>query len=139
MLELLLYHELPITIWGYIIARVLSNQSTMVDGHVQKGLSSKLDKKRKREAHESTKLDKPETATAAPAAADGSSKKRKKAKKHKKQSDQGETQDRKDGIDESIGRMDGRLLADHFAQRAKKLDKELSAVELSDLSVPGMF
>lgn len=55
------------------------------------------------------------------------------------QSDQEEkTQDRKGGIDESIGKMDGRLLADYFVQRAKKLDKELSTVELSDLSVPGI-
>lgn len=112
----------------------------MADGSAPKGLSSKLEKKRKRQADESTKQDKPDTAPAAPAAADGPNrKKRKKAKKNKKQPDQGEkTQDRKDGIDESIGKMDGRLLADYFAQRAKKLDKELSAVELSDLSVPGM-
>lgn len=113
----------------------------MADGGASKGLSSKLEKKRKRQADESTKQDKPDTITAAPAAADGpNKKKRKKAKKNKKQPDQDEkTQDRKDGIDESIGKMDGRLLADYFAQRAKKLDKELSAVELSDLSVSGMF
>ena len=35
--------------------------------------------------------------------------------------------------------MDGRLLGDYFAQKAKRHDKELSAVELSDLSVPGMY
>lgn len=111
----------------------------MADGGAPKGLSSKLEKKRKRQADETTKLDKPETAPAAPAAADGpSKKKRKKAKKDKKQPEQDvKTQDRKDGIDESIGKMDGRLLADYFVQRAKKLNKELSAVELNDLSVPG--
>lgn len=111
----------------------------MADGGAPKGLSSKLEKKRKRQADETTKQDKPETAPAAPAAADGpSKKKRKKAKKDKKQPEQDvKTQDRKDGIDESIGKMDGRLLADYFVQRAKKLNKELSAVELNDLSVPG--
>lgn len=111
----------------------------MADGGAPKGLSSKLEKKRKRQADETTKQDKPETAPAAPAAADGPSKrKRKKAKKNKKQPEQDvKTQDRKDGIDESIGKMDGRLLADYFAQRATKLNKELSAVELNDLSVPG--
>lgn len=104
-----------------------------------KGLSSKLEKKRKRQADESTKQSKPDTApTAAPAVDGPNKKKRKKAKKNKQSGQDAETQDRKDGIDESIGKMDGRLLGDYFAQRAKKLDKELSAVELSDLSVPGM-
>ncbi|TPR05021.1 exodeoxyribonuclease III (xth) family protein [Aspergillus niger] len=42
----------------------------------------------------------------------------------------------KGGIDEAIGKMDGRLLADHFVQKARRHNKELSAVELSDLSVP---
>ncbi|KAF3390648.1 Protein CMS1 [Penicillium rolfsii] len=108
----------------------------MTEGEAPKGLSSKLDKKRKRQAEESTKQDKPEVA---PAVAGGESnkKKRKKNKKNKQQSEQdGKPQDRKDGVDESIGKMDGRLMADYFAQRAQKLDKELSAVELSDLSVP---
>lgn len=116
---------------------LLPDYIKMADGGAPKGLSSKLDKKRKRQADESGKI---ETAPPAPAAADGPNKKKqKKAKKNKKQPEQDvKTQDRKDGIDESIGKMDGRLLADYFAQRAKKLDKELSAVELSDLSVPGM-
>ncbi|KAJ5116407.1 Protein CMS1 [Penicillium angulare] len=104
-----------------------------------KGLASKLDKKRKRQAEESTKQDKPDPAsTATPAAsADASNKKkRKKGKQGNNQSQQTvNNQDRKDGIDESIGKMDGKLLADYFAQRAQKLDKELSAVELNDLSV----
>ncbi|KAJ5162350.1 Protein CMS1 [Penicillium capsulatum] len=112
----------------------------MVEGGAQKGLSAKLDKKRKRQAEESTKQEKPDTAAAAaPATGDGQSKRSKKLKKNKKkaQAEQDVTsQDRKDGIDESIGKMDGRLLADYFAQRAKKLDKEISAVELGDLSVP---
>lgn len=43
----------------------------------------------------------------------------------------------KDGIDESISKMDGRLLADHVMQKAKRHNKDLTAVELNDLSVPG--
>lgn len=113
----------------------------MADGGAPKGLSSKLENKRKRQADDSTKQNKPDTAPTAPVTADGpNKKKRKKGKNNKTQSDQEEkTQDRKGGVDESIGKMDGRLLADYFVQRAKKLDKELSAVELSDLSVPGMY
>lgn len=112
----------------------------MVDAPAQKGLSNKLDKKRKRQADDSTKKDKPETAPATSAPADGPSKKKRKQKKTKKQQAEHDArmQDRQDGIDQSIGKMDGRLLADYFVQRAKKVDKELSAVELSDMSVPGM-
>ena len=96
----------------------------------QKGLSDKLEKKRKRQGDEQTK-DEVETKPAAtPAAAeDGPSKKKRKNQKQKqknklkKQSEQDvKTQERKDGIDESIGKMDGSLLCDYFAQRAKKLD-----------------
>ncbi|KAJ6115017.1 Protein CMS1 [Penicillium sp. IBT 16267x] len=107
----------------------------MTEAPAQKGLSAKLDKKRKRQADDS-KQDKPDTApAAAPAAsADGPSKKKRKGKKKQPQED-ANAHDRKNGIDESIGRMDGKLLADYFAQRAQKLDKELSAVELNDLSV----
>ncbi|OXV09662.1 hypothetical protein Egran_02580 [Elaphomyces granulatus] len=36
----------------------------------------------------------------------------------------------------NLGKMDGRLLADHFMQRARKLNKELTAVELNDLHIP---
>ncbi|KAJ5886449.1 Protein CMS1 [Penicillium subrubescens] len=112
----------------------------MTEGEAPKGLSAKLDKKRKRQAEESTKQDNPETAPAGASAAGGdesNKKKRKKNKKNKQQPEQdGKSQDRKGGVDESIGKMDGGLLADYFAQRAQKHDKELSAVELSDLSVP---
>ncbi|KAJ5219876.1 Protein CMS1 [Penicillium chermesinum] len=110
----------------------------MAENGAPKGLSNKLEKKRKRAAEDSTKQNKPETAPAAtPATADGPSKKKRKNKKNKKAPEQdAKSQDRKDGVDESIGKMDGRLLADYFAQRAQKLDKELSAVELNDLSIP---
>lgn len=65
------------------------------------------------------------------------SKKRKKAKKAKKSADD-HYSDKNDGIDESIGKMDGRLLADYFVQRAKRHNKELTAMELDDIYVPGM-
>lgn len=109
----------------------------MADTNAPTGLSNKLQNKRKRQADDAApKQEKPEAGTPA----EGSSKKKqKKNKNKKKQAEHDESQStRKDGIDESIGKMDGRLLGDHFAQKAKRHDKELSAVELSDLSVPGM-
>lgn len=48
-------------------------------------------------------------------------------------------QGREEAFDESIGKMDGQLLADHFLQKAKRHNKDLTAVELSDMSIPGMF
>ncbi|KAL8954006.1 MAG: hypothetical protein Q9222_000167 [Ikaeria aurantiellina] len=39
-------------------------------------------------------------------------------------------------IDQSIGKMDNRLLADHLAQRNKKFSEKLSIVELGDMQVP---
>ncbi|KAB8236814.1 hypothetical protein ETB97_011323 [Aspergillus alliaceus] len=113
------------------------------------GLSAKLDKKRKRQAEESSK--KAKAGVAPSGNADGpSNKKRKngKPKPNKKggkdktedapQKEQRDTKqtETKGGIDEAIGKMDGRLLADHFMQKAKRHNKELTAVELSDLSVP---
>ncbi|KAJ5624586.1 DNA/RNA helicase DEAD/DEAH box type N-terminal [Penicillium lagena] len=106
----------------------------MPDEGAPRGLSQKIDKKRKRQADESA-VSKQDKSDAAPPPADAPNKKKKKAKKNKKEQSEQDV-NRKDGVDESIGKMDGRLLADHFAQKAKKLDKELSAVELSDLSVP---
>ncbi|CDM32307.1 hypothetical protein DTO013E5_3502 [Penicillium roqueforti] len=107
----------------------------MADTNAPKGLSNKLQNKRKRQADDAAlKQEKPEAGTPA----EGSSKKKqKKNKNKKKQAEHDEHQStRKDGIDESIGKMDGRLLGDHFAQKAKRHEKELSAVELSDLSIP---
>ncbi|KAI3228419.1 hypothetical protein DTO012A9_4620 [Penicillium roqueforti] len=107
----------------------------MADTNAPQGLSNKLQNKRKRQADDAAlKQEKPEAGTPA----EGSSKKKqKKNKNKKKQAEHDEHQStRKDGIDESIGKMDGRLLGDHFAQKAKRHEKELSAVELSDLSIP---
>lgn len=111
----------------------------MADTNAPTGLANKLQNKRKRQADEAApREEKPEAGTPA----EGSSKKKQKKNKNKnkkKQAEQdGDQSMRKDGIDESIGKMDGRLLGDHFAQKAKRHDKELSAVELSDLSVPGI-
>jgi protein CMS1 len=113
----------------------------MPDAVASTGLSDKLQNKRKRQADDSSKQEQPEGAATN---AEGSNKKKqKKNKKNKKKTDkdgeQSKKQEDKEGIDESIGKMDGRLLGDHFAQKAKRLDKQLSAVELSDLSVPGAY
>lgn len=109
------------------------------------GLSAKVEKKRKRQAEEPSKQDKPATAPKDSKSSEGPSKKKqKKGKKppQKQKQEKGKPQDtdkpREYAVDESIAMMDGRLLADHFAQKARKLDKELTAVELNDLCVPGM-
>jgi len=41
------------------------------------------------------------------------------------------------GINNAIGRMDGRLLADYVAQRTKRFGGDLSLVELEDRHIPG--
>lgn len=114
------------------------------------GLSAKVNKKRKRQAEEAPKEDKAASAKSANnntlEAAEGPLKKKKKRnfknkqkqQKKKDLEDDPKQQERKGGIDESIGKMDGRLLADYFVQKAKRHNKELTAVELGDLSVPGM-
>ncbi|KAL4885023.1 U3-containing 90S pre-ribosomal complex subunit-domain containing protein [Aspergillus karnatakaensis] len=108
------------------------------------GLAAKVDKKRKRQAEEPSKKSKTDTNKTTDAVADGpKNKKRKEGKNKKDQADKpkalrGEPleKERKGTVDEAIGKMDGRLLADHFVQKAKRHNKELSAVELEDLSVP---
>lgn len=44
--------------------------------------------------------------------------------------------DRDESVDESISKMNEQILADHFLQKAKVHNKDLTAVELSDMSVP---
>lgn len=44
--------------------------------------------------------------------------------------------DREEAVDESISKMNEQILADHFMQKAKAHNKDLTAVELSDMSVP---
>jgi protein CMS1 len=41
------------------------------------------------------------------------------------------------GLNLAIGRMDGQLLVDHVAQRTKRFEPELSAVEIEDRYLPG--
>lgn len=91
--------------------------------------------KRQREEDDFQETQPTSTSTANPPK-EGPSKK-KKRKKAKKAAEDEKDADKKDGINESIGKMDGRLLADHFAQQAKRHNKELTAVELNDLYVPG--
>lgn len=110
----------------------------MSDTNAPKGLSAKIQNKRKRQAEDAAPQQEKTEAAGTPA--EGTTKKKqKKNKNKKKQADDGEQSSRKDGIDESIGKMDGRLLGDYFAQKAKRHEKELSAVELSDLSIPGKY
>lgn len=116
------------------------------------GLSAKIDKKRKREA------DQPATENKAAGASNGPSQKKrkddknkgsKKGKKDKKDKKDKPKQDAepkdpkltesKGGLNEDIGKMDGGLLADHLMQKSKRHNKHLTAVELSDLSIPGML
>ncbi|KAH8703831.1 U3-containing 90S pre-ribosomal complex subunit-domain containing protein [Talaromyces proteolyticus] len=63
-------------------------------------------------------------------------KKRKEEGKAKQPSEAPKKQEREEAFDESIGKMDGQLLADHFMQKARRHNKDLTAVELSDMSVP---
>lgn len=123
----------------------------MSDKAPQTGLSAKVEKKRKRQAEEPTK-DKsvPAQKDSKPPAEGPSKKKQKKGKNNKpqqkqkqEQTDKGKPQEtnkpaREHAVDESIAMMDGRLLADHLAQKARKLNKELTAMELDDLCVSGM-
>ncbi|KUL83936.1 hypothetical protein ZTR_06834 [Talaromyces verruculosus] len=44
--------------------------------------------------------------------------------------------DREEAVDESISKMNEQILADYFLQKAKAHNKDLTAVELSDMSVP---
>lgn len=64
---------------------------------------------------------------------------KKKRKRAKQINEDFDLSDKKDGIDESIGKMDSRLLADFFAQQAQKHNNELTSVELDDLCIPRMF
>lgn len=57
--------------------------------------------------------------------------------KDKKQTNKTAQQpDREEAVDESISKMNEQILADHFMQKAKAHNKDLTAVELSDMSVP---
>ncbi|KAL4924924.1 uncharacterized protein BDV17DRAFT_284370 [Aspergillus undulatus] len=120
------------------------------------GLATKLDKKRKRQAEEPSEQtpSKPDAPKSTGAASEGPQNKKRKGGKDKKgEKDKKARKDDTDkpkavrgeplekerkgiSVDEAIGKMDGRLLADHFAQKARRHNKEITAVELDDLSVP---
>lgn len=108
--------------------------------------SDKADKKRKRQTEESSRKDNsPQGRLTNNKPSDVPSKKKPKKGKDKLQQKQN-LQDiegingaqREYAINESIGLMDSRLLADYLAQKARKLNKDLTAVELNDLYVSGM-
>ncbi|CEL07786.1 hypothetical protein ASPCAL10940 [Aspergillus calidoustus] len=113
------------------------------------GLAGKVDKKRKRQVEEPPKQNKTGASKPTSNASEGPKDKKRKHGKNKKEGNDKDQEDkpkairgeplakeRKGGTDEAIGKMDGRLLADHFVQKAKRHNKDLTAVELSDLSVP---
>ncbi|ODM18424.1 hypothetical protein SI65_06295 [Aspergillus cristatus] len=119
------------------------------ESNAASGLSAKVEKKRKRQADEEPPTAKDTTPTTTNTNATSESgpslkkqknkqklKEKKKLKAQQAQQDDARGEERKEGIDGSIGKMDGPLLADYFAQKAKRHNKEISAVELSDLSVP---
>lgn len=125
--------------YGSIFLGVRAHQqSTMSTSTIS---PSKIEKKRKREAKEDHKpkqqnvqqQDEGDT----PQVEEGSSKK-KKRRRNKQISEETNDEGKKDGVDESIGKMDGPLLADFFAQQTKRANDDLTAVELSDLYIPGM-
>lgn len=97
--------------------------------------STKTEKKRKRETKAE---DKPKTQeTEGIPQVDEGTLKKKKRRRNKQISEETNDDGKKDGIDESIGKMDGPLLADFFAQQTKRNNEDLTAVELSDLYIPG--
>ncbi|KAL4754753.1 hypothetical protein BDW72DRAFT_101971 [Aspergillus terricola var. indicus] len=125
------------------------------------GLAAKIDRKRKRQAEEpssskQSKPDAPNQSTGDGPSEGPSNKKRKSGNRKKDKKDKKDQKDQKDqkdkpkairgeplekerkgiSVNEAIVKMDGQLLADHFVQKAKRHNKELTAVELSDLSVP---
>ncbi|KAN0072161.1 U3-containing 90S pre-ribosomal complex subunit domain containing protein [Elaphomyces granulatus] len=100
---------------------------------------TKVIKKRKRQTDRdqtSSKHEINKTATEGNESSGLSKKRREKDRDRDDSSEKAEDQEQKGDTDESISKMDGRLLADHFMQRARKLNKELTAVELNDLHIP---
>jgi hypothetical protein len=90
--------------------------------------------KRKRHVQQEIRSDKPPTG---PLIRKEESSKKKKHKRNKQIAENPRDSGKESGMDELIAKMDGRLLADFFAQQAKRHDGELTAVELNDIYVPG--
>jgi hypothetical protein len=93
-----------------------------------------LPTKRKRDVQQEIRSDKPPTGSLT---REEESSKKKTRKRTKQIAEDPRDSGKKSGIDESIGKMNGRLLADFFAQQAKRHDDELTTVELNDIYVPG--
>ncbi|KAL4991561.1 U3-containing 90S pre-ribosomal complex subunit-domain containing protein [Aspergillus falconensis] len=125
------------------------------EANTSTSLAANIDKKRKRQAEEpsGSKQSKPEAPNKSTGGGSSDGPKNKKRKSGKAKNDKKDRKDRTDkpkairgeplekerkgiSVNEAIGKMDGRLLADHFVQKAKRHNKELTAVELNDLSVP---
>ena len=69
---------------------------------------------------------------------DTTAKKAKKRKKSKKPQDVvDEALDVESGVNHAISHMDGRLISDHIAQRTKRFNLEMTAVEIDDIHLPG--
>lgn len=63
---------------------------------------------------------------------------RRKAKKPKKAKPADDADvDLENGVNNALGRMDNRLLADYVAQKTKRFESSLSLVELEDKHIPG--
>lgn len=63
---------------------------------------------------------------------------REKAKKRKKAKPAHDADvDLEDGINNALGRMDNRLLADYIARKTKRFESSLSLVELEDKHISG--
>lgn len=107
----------------------------MSEGTPSSSLSDRVSRKRKRQTEESSQQNK--THIAPIHGSGGPSKKKRKRNRNKPAAGDVRNDDRGGGIDESIRKMDGRLLADYFGQKAKRHNKELTAMELNDLYVPG--
>jgi hypothetical protein len=99
-------------------------------------ISSKIKRKRKREVQEEEMQ--PKTAdNAGQPAEEREGRKKNKRKRTKQITEDSKDSLKKGGVDESIGKMDGRLLADFFVQQAKRHNNELTTLELDDIYIPG--
>lgn len=64
---------------------------------------------------------------------------KRKAKKAKRARPAQDTDvDIENGINNALGRMDNRLLADYVAQKTKRFESNLSLIELGDKHIPGI-
>lgn len=60
-------------------------------------------------------------------------------KKRKNKNPEDESLDMELGLNTLIARLDNQLMADYLAQKTSRFGKDLSTVELADLTISGMF